>query len=168
MSEGAGPWMSIHRVTGIRCPAPCRVTPVPFLGVQGALPAACAARWLGFNLLGCFLFFSPSVLSTLGSRELQGSSRFSGVAAARGWHRFPGTAGRSPSSPTGCKAPVGSPLSACLGGNAGGLLLLSASIFRARRGFWQRCRPAHAALSGARLGKDWQLCWAGGDAAFRG
>lgn len=67
-------------------------------------------------------------------------------------------------SPRGLTAFGVAPFAACRGGNARGLLLLSASIFRARRGFWQRRRPAHAALSSASLGEGlaallgWQGC----------
>lgn len=56
-------------------------------------------------------------------------------------------------SPRGLTAFGIAPFAARLGGNAGGLSLLSASIFRARRGFWQRRRPAHAAPSSASLGE---------------
>lgn len=54
-------------------------------------------------------------------------------------------------SPPGLTAFGIAPFAAHLGGNAGGLLLLSVSIFRAWRGFWQRRRPAHAAPSSASL-----------------
>lgn len=54
-------------------------------------------------------------------------------------------------NPPGLAAFSIAPFAAHLGGNAGGLLLLSVSIFRAWRGFWQQRQPAHAAPSSASL-----------------
>lgn len=161
LSEGAGSWLIIPLTTGIQCLRQCRTSPVPFLGAQGAVPTVCAARWLGFNLV--FIFFPPASRA-LGSRELQGSGRFSsataeggrGIISQRGWALA--LLPRQPPSPRALAALGIAPFAARLGGNAGGLLLLSAAIFRARRGFWQRCQPAHAAPSTTASGKGWQLC----------